>query len=266
MSNEQDLIRKWTGIMATSIVDVASGDLRPGRPPTTVMIEDNADVEEITGLDGLGRETVIDTNVKGFKPVLTLTYPGANLDLYAMSRGRTVDRINLALFLPKQMKIRKALYPAATTGRIGFGVVKDAVSSASTTETDFDPVQLTQQPWDTFNAATPLSFAIGDNFARKFSDDLVAAQQVIDITVPLPSKSVRTVTEDTLGFQSFQMMIRSTNDSVTLIDVPSAKVNPAGSKLDPKADNIEIKFILSGLGVCEPYKVYELTDKVFCDG
>jgi hypothetical protein len=60
-------------------------------------------------------------------------------------------------------------------------------------------------------------------------------------------------------------MARSTNDSVTLIDIPSAKINPSGSKLDPKADSLELKFILSGLGVCEPYKVYELTDKVFCD-
>lgn len=265
MANEQDLIRKWTGIMATSITDVASGDLRPGRPPTTVMIEDNADVEEITGLDGLGRETVVDTNVKGFKPVLTLTYPGANLDLYAMSRGRTVERINLALFLPKQMKIRRSLYPAATTGRMGFGVVKDAVSSAATTDTGYDPIQLTQQPWDTFDATVNNTFAIGENFARKFSDNLVASNQVIDITVPLPSKSVRTVTEDTLGFQSIQIMARSTNDSVTLIDIPSAKINPSGSKLDPKADSLELKFILSGLGVCEPYKVYELTDKVFCD-
>ncbi|MFN6560035.1 MAG: hypothetical protein RMY28_009525 [Nostoc sp. ChiSLP01] len=266
MSSERDYIRKWAGVLGLTITDDETGVVRAGRLPSNAIIEDNADIEKITGTDSLGRETNVGNNERAFKPVLTLTYSGANIDLYALQRGRKVTRASFdTLVLPKEMKIKKASYAGAAAGKVGYGIVKDVATKASIIETDLDILALTQQPYDTFNAGTPNSFAVGDNFARKFSTDLVTAQSLVHIKVPLPSISARTISEDTLGPQSINMLVKSTNDTVTLVEVPSAQIDPSGSRFDPKAENIEIKFDLSGLAVCEPYRIYELASTVYCD-
>lgn len=266
MSSERDYIRKWTGVLGMTIEDDETGIIRAGRLPSNAVIDDNADIEKLVGSDSLGRETNIGNNVKGFKPTLTLTYAGANIDLYALQRGRKITRTSFdALVLPKEMKITKATYPGAVLGKVGFGIVEDVATKASIVEDDLDILALTQQPYDTFNAATNNSFAIGDNFARKFSSNLVTAKSLVHIQVPLPNISARTISEDSLGPQTINMLVRSTNDTVTLVKVPSAQVDPSGSKFDPKAENIEIKFDLSGLAVCEPYTIYELASTVYCD-
>ncbi len=265
-SSERDYIRKWTGVLGMTITDDETGIVRAGRLPAKAIIEDNADVEKITGTDSLGRETNVGSNVRAYKPVLTLTYSGANLDLYALQRGRKINRGSFdALIMPKEMKVKKASYAGASVGKVGYGIVKDVVTKASIIEDDLDILALTQQPFDSFNAATNNTFAIGDNFARKFSTNLVTAQSLVHIRVPLPSISARTISEDSLGTQTINMLVRSTNDTVTLVDVPSAQVDPSGSRFDPKAENIEIKFDLSGLAVCEPYTIYELASTVYCD-
>ncbi|ARV58056.1 hypothetical protein BZZ01_04885 [Nostocales cyanobacterium HT-58-2] len=267
MSSVDNYIRKWTGIIGLTITDLTSGAIRAGRLPTNAVIDDNADIEKITGTDSLGRETNIGSNVKAFKPVLTLTYSGANLDLYALQRGRAVNRLTFDdLMLPKEMQVTKSLYAGATTGKVGFGVAEDAVTKASIIGNNLDVVPLTQQPFDTFAPARDNSFAIGENFARKFSDDLVAARAFVQIEVPLPTAtSARAVSEESLGAQSINMLVKSTNDTVTLVKIPTAQIDPSGSRFDPKADTIEVKFDLSGLGTCEPYKVYELASKIYCD-
>jgi len=266
VSSERDYIRKWTGVLGMTIEDDETGVIRAGRLPSNAIIEDNADIEKLTGTDSLGRETNIGNNVRAFKPVLTLTYAGANIDLYAFQRGRKITRASFdTLVLPKEMKITKASYAGAAVGKVGYGIVEDVPTKASIIEDDLDILALTQQPYDTFNAATNNTFAIGANFARKFSTNLVTAKSLVHVQVPLPSLSARTISEDSLGPQTINMIVRSTNDTVTLVRVPSAQVDPSGSRFDPKAENIEIKFDLSGLAVCEPYTIYELASTVYCD-
>ncbi|RCJ29202.1 hypothetical protein A6769_36005 [Nostoc punctiforme NIES-2108] len=250
--------------MGMTITDEETGVVRAGRLPTNAVIDDNPDVEKITGGDAYGRETNIGNNVKGFKPVLTLTYSGSTLDLYALQRGRKITRSTFDnLILPKELKIRKLTYPGAPTGKVGYGVVKDVQTSASIVADNQDVLPLIQQPYDSFSPSTDNSFAIGANFAKKFSTNLL--NQITHIKVPLPAIAARTVSEESLGTQIINIIARSSDDTVTLVEVYSAQIDPSGSKLDPKADNLEIKFDLSGLGVCEPYKVYELASTVYCD-
>lgn len=262
--SEKSYIRKWSGVMGMTITDEETGVVRAGRLPTNAVIDDNPDVEKITGGDAYGRETNIGNNVKGFKPVLTLTYSGATLDLYALQRGRKITRASFdGLILPKEMKIKKISYAGAPTGKVGYGVVKDAESDASIVDENQDILPLIQRPFDAFDVSVENGFAIGANFARKFSTNLI--NKIAHVKVPLPNMSARTVSEESLGTQLINIIARSSDDSVTLVEVYSAQIDPSGSKLDPKADNVEIKFDLSGLGVCEPYKVYELANTVYCD-
>lgn len=267
MSTELNYTRKWNGVLGLTITDLETGVVRALLKPTNAVIEDNPDVQKIVGSDALGRDTNIGSVINGFKPVLTLTYPGANLDLYAMQRGRKVLTGTFNdLVLPKEMQVTKASYAGATTGKVGFGIAADAVAFASTQDENLETVELTQEAFATFDGATPNSFAIGANFARKFSDDLVARRAFVQIEVPMATAtSARNLSEESLGPQKINMLVKASNDNVTLVKIPNAIVDPSGSRLDPKAENIEVKFDLSGLGVCEPYSVYELAQTIYCD-
>jgi hypothetical protein len=267
MTAKTDYVRKWSGIIGVTLTDSETGIIRALRLPTNAVIEDNPDVQKITGTDSLGRETNIGNNITAFKPVLTLSYSGVNLDLYAMSRGRkVVTQAFDSLSMPKEMYVRKSSYAAVPSGRVGFGVLEDVEVKASTLGATLETIELIQQPFDTFDAAELNSFAIGANFERKFSTDLVERQSFVQLLLPFATATTaRYVSEDSLPSQAVSILAKSTNDTVTLVDVPIADIDPSGSKFDPKAETIELKFDLSGLGVCEPYSVYELAQKIYCD-
>jgi hypothetical protein len=267
MAAKEDYVRTWNGIVGVSVTDNETGITRALMKPLNATIEDNPDVKKKMGTDALGRETNIGTSITGFKPVLTLSYSGANLDLYALSRGRRIaSQIFNNLNMPKEMLIRKNNYAAVPSGRAGFGVAEDAVVMASTLGTNLETVELEQQPFATFDPVQVNSFAIGLNFERKFSNDLVTRQAFVNMVVPFGGATAsRYVSEDSIGSQAILILCKSTNDTITLVDVPIADIDPSGSKFDPKAENMDLKFDLSGLGVCEPYTVYERTDKIYCD-
>ena len=219
------------------------------------------------GNDSLGRETNIGNYMTGFKPVLTLNYSGEYLDLNALKKGRKIQTTTFDdLILPKEMQVTKADYLGTTTGKVGFGIPEDAVTAASTMSEALESVELEQQPFASFDPSTPNSFAIGENFARKFSTDLVARRAFVHLETPLPTgKSARYLSEETVGPQKIEILAKSTNDTVTLVRIPSATIDPSGTGFDPKADAVDIVFDLSGLGVCDPYSIYELTDTIYCD-
>ncbi|NJN10036.1 MAG: hypothetical protein HC836_48500 [Richelia sp. RM2_1_2] len=267
MSSERDYTRQINGILAMTITDLDTGIIRAQRLPTNAKIDDNPEVKKIMGNDSLGRETNIGSYITAFKPVLTLSYSGEYLDLNALKKGRKIQTIAFDnLILPKEMQVTKAEYLGITTGKVGFGIPADATASASTLSETLESVELTQQPFDTFDPTELNSYAIGENFARKFSTDLVARRAFVHIEVPMASaKSARYLTEDTIGPQKIEILAKSTNDTVTLVRIPQATIDPSGTGFDPKAENIDIVFDLSGLGVCDPYSMYELTDTIYCD-
>lgn len=267
MSAERDYTRTLNGIVGMTITDLESSIVRPYRLPTNATIQDNPEVQKLTGNDSLGRETNIGSYITGYKPTLTLNYSGDFLDLNALKKGRKIETLAFDdLVLPKEMQVRKSEYQAVPTGKVGFGIAADVVTSASTVNELLEVVQLTQQDYATFDPTTTNSFAIGADFARKFSNDLVARRAFVHIEVPMATGiSARYIGEETIGPQKIQMMVKSTNDTVSLVRIPQATIDPSGTGFNPKADTMEVVFDLSGLGTCDPYTIYELTDLIHCD-
>lgn len=264
MSSQKDYTKKYSGIIGLTLTDLESNFTRALRLPTDVVIDDNPDLEDINGTDSLGRETIIDVDVRGFKPVLTLTYSGANTALTALQRGRKLQSGLFDLTIPKEMQVVKGTYAAAPVGKIGYGVVVDAETLGGTTDENGQFVPLTQQDFADFDPTDTLSFAIGANFARKFSDDLVEGRKFVQLAIP-QSIQATTISEEALGPQKIDVLVRNSNDTLTYLKAYSAIIRPEGSGFRPKADTFEIRFNLSGLGQCEPYSVFDSAEKLYCE-
>ena len=125
-------------------------------------------------------------------------------------------------------------------------------------------IALTQQSFGGFVPTTPNSFAIGANFARKFSDDLVTGRRFVQLQTA-QSITARTISEDSLGPQRVNLLVKNSNDTVTYVKIYNAVINPSGSRFDPKADSFDLKFNLTGLGQCEPYTVFDSAETVYCE-
>lgn len=264
MAAERDYLKKYTSIIGIVLIDNETGQVKAYRTPSNAEIDDNPDIEDILGTDGLGNETIIGVDVKGFKPVLTLTYGGTNTPLTALQRGRKITQGMFDLTIAKEMQVIKPDYAGAPTGKYGFGVTADAETLGGTTSETGELIPLVQQDFEGFLPATPNSFAIGANFARKFSTDLVTARKFVQLAVA-QSINATTISEETLGSQTIHMVVKNNNDTLTYVTAYNAIIRPEGSGFKPKSTDFTIQFNLSGLGRCEPYSVYDSPEKIYCD-
>jgi len=265
---EKQYTKKWDGIVGVTIRDLTDDIIHALRIPMDMELNENPEVEKMKAPNLLGREATIGLNQKGVDPELTLTYSGRNTELYALSRGRKmIATANLAGFIPRNMQVSRGTYAAVASGKLGFGVAADAdVEGSAISGTSGLRISLTRQPFATFDPISPNSFAIGANFARKFSDDLVTRRAYVHLLIPNTFTNVREVSEEVLGPQEIIALIRNSDDAtLTYVTAPNATIDPSGNAINPKADNTAIKFILSSAGRCEAFSIFDVDQELFCD-
>ncbi len=234
------------------------------RPATFTLQDGLGGNNEITEVDGQGFITKVANSFSERKPVMTMSFSGRNLDLTALQLNQKTQQISIDLRFPYRMQVRRSLYEASAMGFLGYGLAKDANTRGSYHIPDTGlTVALTQQPYDTFDSATPRSFAIGENFERLFSDDLVTDQNWI-ILVPIGNYNARGLSEENFGFLEINGICFNSNGRVSIFHVPTCFVNPEGAGIT--ADNqVQVNFDISGIGACQPWNEYEVPVQNFCE-
>lgn len=159
--------------------------------PNDTVYNPNAATVDIKERNKLGVSVLAERILDETLPEFELTWGVRTLTLLAMQYGYAfgnpletpvTEVINTTL-------VTQSTYVASESGYEGYGVAKDAESTGSYEDPNAPGVivSLTQQPFDTFNPATSGSFAIGENFAQKFSNDLVGSivtAKMVTISVP----------------------------------------------------------------------------------
>lgn len=221
---------------------------------------DNAEIMEV---DNQGYETKVGNNFSSRKPTITLTFSERNLDIVALSLDRKTQTVTANLRYPGRQQVQRAIYNASQPGKLGYKVKANADTRGSyynhfTGET----IALTQQLLGNFNPAIPNSFAIGEHFERHFSNNLVANNNWI-VLEPSADYAARSLSEAAIGFLELNALCFQTDDTTEIIQVKNCFVNPEGAGL--KDGDTSVTLDVSGLGRCQPWELYELTEEIFCD-
>ena len=235
------------------------------KPPQNIQINPNRQTRKTTRRNALGESITDDIIPQGSDPVATLTYSGYNFEMMAFAMGKQIESGTFDLTMPLQMQVKEATYPAKTTGQVGHGIVADAVTYASKTDTTGakKSVPLTQQPFATFSPTTANSFAVGANGALKFSDNLVADQTFVTLSVS------RAVTGNKMGDflnpHEISGLVVGTDKRVMMLYIPEVIIDPSQGQFDAGSEQLQIPMqIIQPIDWCDPFLLVDTAEIVAC--
>lgn len=232
--------------------------------PTTIELQDGlGNNDPIVELDNQGYETKVSNNHSSRNPVVNMTFKGRNLDITALQLGRTIKESEVALRYPGRMQVEKASYAGAPDGKLGNRVRKDVDCRGSFLDADNgSTLLLVQQLFDSFNPLIPNSFAVGDNFERKFSNNLVEDNAWI-VLEPSADYATRSLSEGLIGFMELNGICYLSDNTSEIVVADNCFVNPEGGGL--KEGDTQVTLDISGLGKCQPWNIHEIRDEIYCD-
>lgn len=215
------------------------------------------EVQVIEGASRLGEIVILDTYTMGRKPEIQLQWKQKNITLLGMRLGlefQNRSAVN-AKVMNNGFLITKSDYLGATSGSEGYGMAADQEGAiAYHLKNDMTTEPLTRQPFDTFDANTPKSFAQGENAAMKWSTDLIGRYVAYDF--PHALGSALKLTEENFSAFSCTMMTIMTDRSLLQWDFPSLSVKLEDGDINMNEPEMSISFRVQDDGSdCLPYNV-----------
>ena len=224
-------------------------------PTPTNFVVDNAIEQRMqVTQNSQGEQTRASTYIKGRMPMLRIVYSHLQPETLQFKIGNEFESKTSSLNVIKSIQVTQASYTGVTeTTRLGKNVAADAVSQAAITRNG-QSVQLTQQPFASFDADTDDSFAIGAALALKFSDNLVAAQETVSI-VTTESFTGYGIADNLVGAYKVRASIITTDNQVIIFKADNLTPSFDGAAIDTGAEQIEIPFFINQVpGQCFPYE------------
>jgi hypothetical protein len=244
---------------------IADNSIIAGQPPNNLTIENGIAATMKTGVSGEGLETNVGVNRTEYKPTATLAFGRSNLQLLAFQQGYATRSLTAKIIVPLTQQALGAFYAPVPSGKRGFGVAVDTPTRGwiQDPETGLSVI-LAQQPFATFSPATPNSFAVGANFARKYSNDIVARRAFVSLA-PTANLPVTTISEEELGYLEINAVMVNDDNTLDYLVIPTATVDPSGSGINPQENNLQVKLICAAIGRCRGYDLYSSQEQLFCE-
>lgn len=263
ITSEKGITRRWAGVAVAAFTDLNTDLVRTFRTPTDFDIDAGIKTKTTEGSNNLGEKSLLDRYVDSVMPELTLTVAGSSTEIFGYQIGKEVIKVNGSTeILTFRKQAILAQTPAVAIGGYGKDIAIDAVSRGGARLGGGLSVGLIQQPWASFVPANLLSFAVGADGAFKFSSDLVAARAYVTIRVPA-IVDVYSLSEINIGFMYADVILRSSDDSVSRIFVPTFQINPEGAKIQAASDNTQIKGSIVTSG-CVGYTIVDMQRALTC--
>jgi hypothetical protein len=254
------LQRKFKGISNLVIRDTTNDKTYNWIRPAGFNLQDGVQVVKQSTKNVAGETVVTNIYTSGRDTMLTVSYQAAYAELYYMMLGYQSETATKTLPIGQLIKVpTTGVISAVASGLFGYQIAVDAVSKAAKTDpTGSYSVELTQDDyadhatWKT----TDDKFGVGANGELVFSNNL----QGDYVTVSVPA-SVTGVTQGNtpIGELEITCTLVESNNTVHLLHIPSAIVNPEGKILDPEAETMDIMFQLADPTRCIPYTLMEVT-------
>jgi hypothetical protein len=209
----------------------------------------NLGVQEriITKINDLGELLFSETEPQQRQGAFTLQYGKCNQEVMALMFGHPLESAAITDAYYHRTFKALATIPAVVAGQHGFEMTADtAAGSASYIDATGKTVPLTRQPFATFTAATPKSYAQGAAGAFKFSNDIVAGR--FDVTPFVPYAIADADQLNHTRFGLFQVWLQGVIQyrgvkRVFQIHFSEAELNrQENSQIDPTQTPVNVNF------------------------
>lgn len=262
------LNRTYVGCSYLSITRVSDGVVYSFPAPTGFNIATNLTLREQMGTNTLGRKVRTGSYSTGETPELTVSFEYMSPELIAFSIGNELVSGTFDTHYPKVVTVTGASIAGDTaTGGILNGLSAD-VSAVASYVKDGISINLTRQPFATFTGTSPAnddSFAIGADGALKFSNNLVSAEAVVVLKIPVSVTGVK-ISEVLVGQLKIQAALINTLNEVTIFEANNVQVNTQGKTFDMSGEgSVEVSFFLNNPpGECKSWNIYGTDSLVSC--
>lgn len=258
--------KSFVGLSNLTLTRNSDGLVMNFPKPMSFVLADNTETRQQNTRTDSGKMSRINQYSIAQNSELTVSYSSVQPELIAFQLNKSMEPVTgLEVYLPRTILVsNNGEFPGASlTTQLGYGIVADEPSTGS--YTDLITTALEQESystWNTWKTQTTPAFAVGENGALRFTDNLIRKQVTLSIPWTINASKM---TESLLGdFQITATMVDSLN-KVHFVYIPSAQVNPSGVAIDASAENFEFRFMLyTPGGRCTPYDLIETGYTVNC--
>ncbi|ALF52252.1 hypothetical protein ACX27_04310 [Nostoc piscinale CENA21] len=228
--------------------------------PSEVTFDQGIEMEETMGVTPLGEMQLVDLYPRQRNPRIQMTFPKKTPETLGMKFGYRMEAdTGIAAAIRRNgVQIDRNSYPAAATGKEGFGILADAEGAfASYLDENNISVPLTQGTFATFDNADELTFAVGLNGALKFTDDLIGKYVSYEIPYTLTDGVI--MTENLFNRFKPTLVVIQNDLKIVSFEFPEAIVDPSDGEINFNESQLQItmRITYNGTG-CLPVKVKHL--------
>ncbi|HEY9657682.1 MAG TPA: hypothetical protein V6C65_04395 [Allocoleopsis sp.] len=243
--------------------------------PSGFQISEGIEQKEQEGLNDYGERVRINNFPIARKPTLTISYQNINPEMISWKMGNYLETGSYTTRFPIRVWVTKAEFPGAASGNRGYGIAEDVslgtadAPRAAVTRGELS-VALTQAAWADYSTwrTDLLTFAVGANGALLFSDDVVTAQDVVTLSIPVAGEMTR-ISDILVGIHRIEALVVDSLDKVHYLEVYQAIPDLSNAALDFTADTLEINMFLNNPpGYCRAWNMYspKTNNQVVCAG
>ncbi|MBD2365253.1 hypothetical protein H6G36_29555 [Anabaena minutissima FACHB-250] len=227
--------------------------------PSEVNFDQGIEIEETMSVTPLGEMQLVDLYPRQRNPRIQMTFPKKTPATLGMKLGyRFESATGLDALLSRNgIQVDRTTYPAAVSGKEGFGIVADAEGSvASYLDESGISVPLTQIDFATIDVdVDTLSWAVGLNGTLKFTSDLVG--KFISYQIPYTiATGALSLTESLFNrFEPTFVLIQ--NDlKIVSYEFPEALVDSSDGEINLNESQLQVtlRIVYNGTG-CLPVKI-----------
>lgn len=196
-----------------------------GKPSTAEL---DLGIEELLfeSRSQLGERVTEVVTIDAQNPVVNMTFAGLTPPLLALRLGRQLVTSEESFNVEKTIRATLNTYPAATSGREGFGMPADqAASTMSKVNLLGDYTELTRVAFASHDPAVDDTFAQGADGAFKVANNILNSD--IAYSFPNTIASVLSIGEDPLTNLRLNMTVVLLDLRLFRVEIPSVTVAPA---------------------------------------
>jgi hypothetical protein len=185
------------------------------------------------------------------KGSLSVSYAHMQDELVALRTGVQLEERSYSTRYPVKLWVTKGEYAPAGEGKLGYGLSEDVNigtpngARGSVTRGELS-VPITQAVWADYAIwrTNPLQFAIGANGALRFSDDIVAMNDVSSLSIPVTG-TVSLFSDKSVGTVRLEALVVDNLDRVHFIEIYNATIDLSDAGVDMGSDTMDLKFFLN---------------------
>lgn len=254
--------KSYKGVSRFTIKRLGDGVLYNVPIIANLVINEGIEQKEQSGKNELGETTRLFSYPTARNTTGTASFSHMQPEIIAMKNGVKLDSQSYSARAPFEFWATKAEFAGKDSGSFGFGIAQDVniglvnAPVASVKRNDISQ-NLTQAAWADYNTwrTDSLKYAIGTNMAVRFSDDIVTAQDVVSMQVPITS-TMTLLSDETLGAIEIRGLVVDSMNKVHLLEIYQCTIDLQGAGLDMGADTADLNlFINTPPGFCRSWNL-----------